>query len=164
MIPLELGKVLDYLKTKGLPAELQTETDQVVIVFKIGEREFPLFIRIFEGGELLQLLAFLPCNMKSTAVADTGRLLHLLNKELDIPGFGMDETSSVVFYRTMIPVQNQQIEEVILDAYLNSIQLVCKTFAAIIVAVAYGGTTFDDVLKKTREQSGKSPSQSQHKK
>lgn len=161
MIHLELDKLLEYFKKKELPAQLQNETNQIVIVFKIGEREFPLFIRIFEGGELLQLLAFLPCNIKNSAVADTGRLLHLLNKELDIPGFGMDEASAVVFYRTMIPVQNQKIDEALLDAYLNSIQLVCKSFAPVIAAVAYGSTTFEEVLKKTREQSGKTVSQSQ---
>lgn len=162
MIHLKLEKILDYLQKKGFPAQLQKETNQLVMVFKIADREFPFFLRIFEGGELLQLLAFLPCNTTSNTIADTGRLLHLLNKELDIPGFGLDESTSVVFYRCMIPVQNQQIDEALLEAFLSSIQLVCKSFAPVIAAVAYGSATFEEVLKKTREQSGgKSVSQSQ---
>lgn len=162
MLNLKLDKLLSHLKKSGLQAEIQKETNQIVIIFKILEREFPLFIRIFEGEELLQLLAFLPFNIKSDTVADTGRLLHLLNKELDIPGFGMDETSSVVFYRCMLPVLNKQIDETILDAFLNSIQLVCKSFAPVIAAVAHGSTTFEEVLKKTREQgNNKSVSQNQ---
>lgn len=161
-IPLKINKILDYVQKKGFPAELQAETGQIVIVFKIGERECPLFIRIFEGGELLQLLAFLPCNIESVALGDTARLLHHLNKELDIPGFGMDEATSVIFYRCMIPVQNQQFDGTLFTAFLNSIQVACKSFAPIIAAVAYGGASYEDVLKKAREQSGgKSLSQSQ---
>lgn len=162
MLNLELSDLLSHLQKAGLPAEIQKETNQIVIVLKIAEHDFPLFIRIFDGQELLQLLAFIPCNIKNKAMNDTARLLHLLNKELDIPGFGMDETSSVVFYRCMIPVLNKQIEEAILDAFLNSIQLVCKSFAPVISAVAFGATTYEEVVKKTREHGGgKSVSQNQ---
>jgi hypothetical protein len=152
MINLKLDAILEYLTKKGVPAQLQDETNQIIIIFKIGDREFPLFIRIFEGGELLQLLAFIPCNMKKSTFADTGRLLHLLNKELDIPGFGQDEDTAVVFYRCMLPIQNQQLDEAVFDAYLNSIQLVCKSFSPVIAAVAYGSSTFEEILQKAREQ------------
>lgn len=152
MISLTLDAILAYLSQKGVQAQLQTETNQVIILFKIGDREFPLFIRIFEGGDLLQLLVFLPCNMKKSAFGETGRLLHLLNKELDIPGFGLDEDTSVVFYRCMIPIQNQQLDETLFDAYLNSIQLVCKSFSPVIASVAFGNVTFEEILKKTKEQ------------
>lgn len=152
MIPLKLDNILAYLTKKGVQAQLQAETNQLVIIFKIGDREFPLFIRIFDNGELLQLLAFIPCNMKKKAFGETGRLLHLLNKELDIPGFGMDEDTSVVFYRCMIPIQKNQIEESLFEAYLNSIQLVCKSFSPVIASVAYGSATFEEILEKTREQ------------
>lgn len=162
MISLTLDAILAYLSKKGMRAELQTETNQVVIIFKIGDREFPLFIRIFEGGELLQLLAFIPCNMKKSAFAETARLLHLLNKELDIPGFGLDEDASVIFYRCMLPVQDQHIHETLFNAYLNSIQLICKSFSPVIATVAYGSATFEDILQKAREQhKNKSFTQSQ---
>jgi hypothetical protein len=162
VIPLKIQKLLDHVQKKGFHAELQAETEQIVILLKIGERECPLFMRIYEGGELLQLLAFLPCKVETGTLGDTARLLHHLNKELDIPGFGMDETASVVFYRCMIPAQNKQVDGALLDAFLNSIHIVCKSFAPIITAVAHGGAAFEEVLKKAREQSsGKSLSQSQ---
>lgn len=162
MISLTLDAILDYLTKNGMQAELQKETNQIVIIFKILDREFPVFIRVFEGGELLQLLAFIPCNMKKSAYAETARLLHLLNKELDIPGFGLDEDSSVVFYRCMLPVQDQQISETLFNAYLNSIQLVCKSFSPAIATVAYGSATFEEILKKAQQQNkNKSFTQSQ---
>jgi hypothetical protein len=139
------------LKSKQLAAEYQKETDQLYILFKVHEQEFPLFIRIFEGGELLQLLAFLPCNTTKESLNDTARLLHLLNKELDTPGFGMDESSSVVFYRLMMPIQNRTVDTRLLEAYIGVIQMVCKTFASVITAVALNAVTFEEVLTKARE-------------
>lgn len=152
MIPLKTSKLLEYLQMKGFEAALQTETNQIIIVFKIGSKEYPLFIRIFEGDELLQLLAFIPCTMKPEMVADTSRLLHLLNKELDIPGFGMDETTPVIFYRCMLPIKNEEVDETVLDAYLSSIQIICKSFTPVIASVAFGAATFEEVLKKSREK------------
>jgi len=159
MIPLNLDNVKQHLHSKGIESEIQKETDQLCIVLKIGDRDFPLFIRIYEGNELLQLLAFLPCNTKESALGDTARLLHLLNKEIDTPGFGMDETSSVVFFRTMLPVKDKKIDPQLFDAYLNATQVVCQSFAPVIAAVAYGGITFDEVLKKSKEHGGPSVSQ-----
>lgn len=151
MIKLELKKLLEYLHQKDLNAQIQKETNQIYILFKIGEQEYPLFLRIFEGGELLQLLAFIPCNIKHDAVNDTARLLHLLNKELDVPGFGMDETAMVVFYRCMIPAKNEEVDSKLLDAYMNSIQIVCKTFSPVITAVAFGTATYSEVVKKAKD-------------
>ena len=162
MINLELKSLLEHLRDKKIEAQIQKETNQIYILFKIAEKEYPVFLRIFEGGELLQLLAFIPCNIKPEALNDTARLLHLLNKELDIPGFGMDETAMVIFYRCMIPAKDQQIDEALLDAYLNSIQIIAKTFSAVIIAVAYGATTYKEVLKKSEEKGKPAPKSKSH--
>lgn len=152
MIPLDLNKFKDHLSKQGIESDIQKETGQLCALLKIGDREFPLFFRIYEGGELLQLLAFLPCQLKQSTLADTARLLHLLNKELDTPGFGMDETSLVVFYRCMIPAKNKAVDEEFFNAFLNATQVVCQSFAPVVAAVAYGAMTFEDVLKKSKGQ------------
>jgi hypothetical protein len=159
MISMDLTQIKEHLKSQNIEAEHQAETDQLVVIFKIAEREFPLFVRIYQGGELLQLLSFIPCNTKPETLNDTARLLHLLNKEIDIPGFGMDENSFVVFYRCMVPAQDQQIPTAVFDAYFNAIQVVCKTFAAVIAAVSLGGVTFEEVLQKTKEQQANNQNQ-----
>lgn len=164
MIPLELHKIRTHLRSLGIESELQTETNQLCILFKIAERDFPLFIRVYEGGELLQLLGFIPCNTKKETVADTARLLHLLNKEIDLPGFGMDENSEVVFYRCMIPAKDKKIDGNILNSYINATQVVCQSFAAVIAGVAYGAATFDEVVAKSKENKSQSLSQSNLKK
>jgi hypothetical protein len=75
----------------------------------------------------------------------------MLNKELDVPGFGMDEIAGVVFYRLMLPTPNKKIDEELLLAFLKTIEQVCKMFATPIEAVGYGHTTLDEILQKTRE-------------
>lgn len=161
MIPLDLNKIKHYLSTKGIEGEIQQESNQLCVLFKFGEREYPLFIRIYEGDALLQLLTFLPCNTKENTLGDTARLLHLLNKEVDTPGFGMDESAMLVFYRSMVPVNERKIDEKLFDAYLSASQVLCQSFAPVIAAVAYGAVTFEDVLKKTKEQGGQTFSNTQ---
>lgn len=157
MVPLDLHKISEHLKTLGLATEIQKETGQLFGTVKIEDKEIPLFFRIYDGEELLQVLAFIPCNTKGETLNDTARLLHLLNKEIDIPGFGMDETTDTVFYRTLIPVKDKKIETKILDAYVNAVQLASVSFAPVIAAVAFGALTFEDVLKKSKEQKAKAP-------
>ena len=155
MSKVSLQEVQKLLKGKDYDVQLQKETDQLYIILKHEGIEFPLFIRIFDESELLQLLVFMPCNIKDEARGDLARLLHLLNKELDIPGFGMDETANVCFFRCMIPTPGADLNETVLDAFLRAIDVVCKTFAPAVVTVASGNATFEEVLKKAQEQQGK---------
>jgi len=152
---LAIPDLLDFLKNKDYDAQIQKETDQIYIILKISEREFPLFIRIMGEGGLVQLMVFFPCNIKAEAVSDLARLLHTLNKELDIPGFGMDEKAGVAFYRCMIPTIDNQFNESVLEGFLNSVKIVCETFSPAVEAVAFGATTFDELLKKAEEQAQK---------
>lgn len=161
MLALNYDKLKKHLSDKGIQSELQTETNQLCVTLKIAEREFPLFFRIYDGEELLQLLAFLPCNTKPETVGDTARLLHLLNKEIDTPGFGMDENAQVVFYRCMIPAKNKEVDTKFFDAYLNATQVICQSFAPVVAAVAFGAVTFDEVVKKSKEHGGGSITQTQ---
>ena len=155
MIPLKLDKLHQYLNQKGYEALLQNETNQIYLIFKINNIEYPLFIRIYEGGELLQLLAFVPGHIQTGAQADLARLLHLLNKELDTPGFGMDENAGISFYRNMLSSIDKTIHPQLLESHLNSIQLILKTFGPIVLTVASGKATFDDILQKITDQTTK---------
>ena len=151
MIPVTQERLLEELKKLGLESEVQKETNQIFHVFKLEKREFPLFIRILHEGELLQFLTFIPVQVKKTHFADVGRLLHMLNKELDMPGFCLDESSSTVFYRILFPTHKKEIAKEILEAVLNTTQVVCKTFSPAVEAVASGAMNLEDMLKKAEE-------------
>ncbi len=143
--------LLDYLKKKQLDPQVQEETQQIFSIWKTDGREFPLFIRSLNDGELLQLLAFIPCNLSQETLNDVSRLLHMLNKELDLPGFCIDELSLTAFYRIVLPTLKGELDEKVLDAILNTMEVVCKSFSPAIETVAHGAMTFEEVLKKAQE-------------
>jgi len=151
MMEVSKDSLCKVLKDKGYDAEFQQETNQVYIIFKEDEREYPLFFRAFEGGELLQLIAFFPVQLEQKVVADVSRLLHLLNKELDVPGFGLDEIGGVIFYRSMLNMENNKIDESLLEKYVTTTRTACKTFGKTIEAVAVSAVTVDDLIKKAQD-------------
>lgn len=151
MIVLTLEKILEFLKTRGHQAHLQKETKQVALILNVDGVEFPAFLRILSDGPLLQLIVFLPCNLSEKTVPELSRLLHLLNKEMDIPGFGIDEDAGVVFYRVVLPALSRKVDPTLFETYINSLKIICKSFTPVIQSVAQGTMTFDAIRKKARE-------------
>ena len=151
MISLTLESLLNFLRKHHYEADIQADTQQVYTILKIEQHEYPLFLRVFDDGHLLQILAFIPCQLKREVVPDMARLLHLLNKELDVPGFGMDELAGVVFYRLMLPTPKQKIDSDLLLAFLKATEHVCKMFTTPIEAIALEQATLDDILSKAQE-------------
>lgn len=171
MIDLTLDSLLHFLVKKGYTTDLQKETNQLYTIFKIDEREYPLFLRIFEDAHQLQMMVFIPCHLNPTTenledspspidldspkgktIANLARMLHMINKELDIPGFGMDETAGVVFYRIVLTSNEKQIDEKLVLNYIKGAEQVCKLFAIPIEAVSTGQTTLDELLEKAKEE------------
>lgn len=154
MIEMTPQALLKHMKKNQYEAEIQPDTQQVYTVLKISERDYPLFLRVYDNGQLLQILVFLPSKLEKEKVTEIARMLHLLNKELDIPGFGMDEMAGVIFYRVMLPTPHQKIEGDLLNAFLQSIDHVCQMFAIPIEAVAQGHANLDEILKQIQENEG----------
>lgn len=154
MIPLALEAIRESLIKGNFSVDVQKETHQLYLLYKINEREFPLFLRIFGEGELLQLIAFIPCEIKPHVQGDLARLLHRLNKELDIPGFGMDEQPGLIFYRIMIPSYEKKIIQLHLFRYITSIEEILRNFSPLIAYVSSGTSSYDEVQKKIQSIKG----------
>ncbi len=140
--------ILETLKKAGMEPETQPDTNQILVFFKQEETKFPLFIRILHDGELLQLMTFIPCNVDQEHAADLGRFMHMLNKELDMPGFGMDEESKTAFYRIMLPTLQKEFHPDALQAYIRTTEIVCHSFATMIEAVAIGAVSLEEIIAK----------------
>lgn len=170
MINNTLDSLFQFLKKNHYESNIQEDTQQVYTIRRMNKKEYPLFLRVFDDGLLLQLLIFIPCSLgiseqaipstetplesspeRKAIVGDLARLLHLFNKELDIPGFGMDEIAGVVFYRLMLPTPKKKIEEELLLAFLKTIDHVCQMFTPPIEAVCSGHMTLDQILAKAQE-------------
>jgi hypothetical protein len=146
-----IASLKSFFTAKSYQVQDDPNNEQIIINFKLHEQEFPMFVRMANEGELVQLLCFMPFEAKKTALSDLARLLHFINKEVDIPGFGMDEEQGITFFRCLLPVLDGEISDKILEGYIKSIEMATETFAPAIATVAQGAMTFEEVIKKTQE-------------
>ncbi|MBS0655445.1 MAG: YbjN domain-containing protein [Verrucomicrobia bacterium] len=145
---------LASLKKMKIEGKVQQETNQVYAVFHHEKKEYPIFLRSLHEGELLQFLTFIPCYVEQSKVSDMARFLHMLNKELDMPGFCIDEGSLTVFYRLVLPTLKKEYNEDAFEAFINTSQTICKSFATVIEALAIGAMTLEEIIKKAHELRG----------
>jgi hypothetical protein len=146
-----LENIQQILSDEGLDVSKQVETDQLYIIFKILEREFPLFIKLSHSGELVQLLMFIPAPLVSQNIPATARLMHVLNKQIDLPGFCIDEDSQVMFYRLMLPAYDQKLDRKLLMMYVNATRSACEAFAALVQGVNQGAISLETVFKQMHQ-------------
>jgi hypothetical protein len=151
---LTIENLLNHLLKTHPEAKIEKETNQIYFMLSAHNLDFPLFIRVYEEQDVLQLLVFMPCGFKKEAINDTARFLHLLNKELDLPGFGIDEEALALFYRLSIPVFNKEINENLIEGFVQSMQGICDSLYKDLDAVATGTISFEDALKKAQIKEG----------
>lgn len=149
MIPHTLSSVLKFLQEEKYPVHVQSETQQIYMVYHLDGREFPLFVKLDEAHKTLQILIFFSCKMRPKAPPEVARLLHMLNKEIDLPGLGMDENAGVIFYRHVLFCPNDQVDETLLNHILLSMLRAAPIFFPIISTVA-GGTYFEAIAAEAR--------------
>jgi hypothetical protein len=151
-IALELPAIKAFLEKQGLSPKDQKETQQLLVEMKFEEdNTVPLFLRILHQS-VLQLVAYIPYQFEKNRLVEVARFLHQLNKDLDLPGFGMDETQRMAFFRVVIPLLDPKIEEALLMSYLTSVRLVCQSFIFAVAAVASGQTSPEEAMQKIQEK------------
>ncbi len=150
-IKLKQDELIKLLNKFQLEPTLQSETDQVYIVMKIGEQEVPIFLGIRSEETLLQSVAYIPYQLEDKAINEVARVLHILNRELDVPGFGLDEQQKLMFYRCVILCPDHVLDEKILELYLATTRIAVESFMGAISMVASGKKTADELLKKKDE-------------
>lgn len=142
-----LTRFLDSLSLKPL---YQKETDQVYVLFEVERQEFPLFFRIYEEESMLQLLIFFPFQLHADRFNAMARMLHFVNKEIDLPGFGMDEAVGLVFHRIMCPLFEKKIDTHLLKTYLEAAPKLCQKFFAPLAGTAMSHLSFEELIKKSQ--------------
>lgn len=139
------------LEKKGHPVQSQPGNDQLYFVKRYENIETVMFFRILDGGELLQIMTALPFPLKEELKTDVARLLHKLNLDLDMPGFGMDEHMKIIFYRSVFPTPNKTCEEALLERYIALGPRAAASFSQVIAVVAQGHMTYDELIKRSRD-------------
>lgn len=143
--------VLQALKSQDIEAYIQKETDQVYTILKIESADYPLFIRILESGPILQFITFIPCTVDKKNISELSRTLHFINKEMDLPGFGIDENAKVVFYRMTLPSFDKKFNPKEIEKLIKTIKLVCESFPPLIINVAQGTISYKAVVEMAKK-------------
>ena len=152
MIEANFDSLIHFLKDE-LKLELKdVENEQACYLLKHQETELPVFFRLKNHLNLIQITCFLPFKIKDSALNDTARLLHLLNAELDLPGFGFDEKTKMPFYRSSFFAFDEKIEKRRLISYISSSESIVKNFFNVIIAVSQEMQSFEDVLKNSKNK------------
>ncbi len=147
-IKLKLEEIQSHL-SKSEKAELQEDNKQVAVMLKISDQEIPVFVGVLHEA-LVQMIAYLPFEIKKDAAGEVGRFLHLLNKQLDLPGFGMDEEAGLLFYRAVIPCLTAEVETELFDAYFKTLQNACQTVLEGIKQAEEGGSPIAQAAKGSK--------------
>lgn len=144
---LNHDSLLNFLRRIGYDPIFQKETDQIYILVKIKEVDVPVFFGVNRESSLLQIVGYLPYQLHAPAFGEVARMLHLLNKQLDMPGFGMDENEKLMFYRCVVPCPEDKVNENLLGMYIGTLRFACDTFMYAIGSIAAGTRKVEDYLK-----------------
>lgn len=145
---LTQNNLLNFLNRHNLNPNLQKETDQIYIILHIQNTEVPVFMSVRGEGYLLQTIAYLPFEIHKSTLADLARVLHLINRELDMPGFGMDEVQRLMFYRLVFPNFDQELNEKSIELQLGTTRMGCESFMEAIASIISGTTKLEDIIKQ----------------
>lgn len=151
MNSLDLENICTTLKELGHEASIQEESQQVLLPISVNEADYPSFFRYMADGEFLQGICFIPCTVIESAISDMARLLHMIDKELDMPGFGLDEKNQVVFFRMVIPTAKKVIDPKLTQTYLMAMHQVVSHFGALVQNVAMGKLSVKEVIRQMEQ-------------
>lgn len=151
MFDFNVNALIAYLRENNAQPELQKETGQVFLVYQMQGYEVPVFFLLRPGTHLLQIVAYLPFRIPDKALEETARLLHILNRDLDLPGFGIDESEKLAFYRCVVPALDDKIDKRFFNMYLATTRMACDTFMRAIGMIVSGSASLDTVLNEIKQ-------------
>lgn len=148
VIDLNEKNVIDFLRKKKFTPTLQPENQQIFIEIEAAGQKLPMFLGLISDKYVLQLVTYLPYHLYEESLGSMARFFHFLNKELDLPGFCMDEKSKLMFFRSVIPSIEGKIDDRYIDLYLKTTEVACETFMQAIESLVSGSSSIEDIVKK----------------
>lgn len=113
--------------------------DLVAEVHPFGESLVPATLQLFIG---------IPFPIEEEQIPSIARLLHLMNNNLPLHGFGMIEETREVFFRHLFPYQEGALDhQVFIDSFLV-FDATMDLFGEIITGVGAGNLSFEDAVEK----------------
>ncbi|MBJ7450004.1 MAG: YbjN domain-containing protein [Parachlamydiales bacterium] len=147
-IKLSLFQISKILKEKGYLPTIDEDNQQFFIIHKIDEMELPLFFKVASSFQHIQVIAYLPIKVDPEVYNDVARLLHQINCEIDVPGFGLEEKEGMIMFRIFVPCQNGYCTSEFVLSFIDVIHRAFESYKNLILAVVEKETTLDEILAK----------------
>ncbi|MDP1834643.1 MAG: hypothetical protein Q8K75_01825 [Chlamydiales bacterium] len=94
-----------------------------------------------EEEQIFQLLVVLPFLVEPRMIGEVARLLLLLNKPLDLPGFGLDEVTRLTYFRHSLLTKKGHLSPRVMLAMVGTIAFLVESLMPQIELVANGSST-----------------------
>jgi hypothetical protein len=89
----------------------------------------------------------LPFELHQKGVIDVARYVLLINKGLELPGFGMSEPDEVCYYRHVLKSNSSRLDEKELLSMVSYIEMTLMIFMPPLKELVEGKKSLEDLLK-----------------
>jgi hypothetical protein len=121
----------------------------------IDQKQFSSSKEAVEGStksyNFLQFACCLPFKVQESALWEMARMILLLNKGLELPGFELSEVDGIVYYRYVLPVVDNHVEETLLICLFGTIDFLVKGFTDKLEQIATGAKTAQQLVEESQK-------------
>jgi len=114
-------------------------TLEVISIEQITDLEEPTYAKV-------QFQVPFPFRIEPATAQQVGSVLHFINRQLELPGFEMDEVDDLLFFRYVWVTKS--VDETLFKSLLGIIMMQLELFTETIERVATGSVTFNDLLEE----------------
>lgn len=102
------------------------------------------------GSDLfrVQFQVGFPFNIQSEATAQIASLICYLNRQIELPGFEMNEIDLQLFYRYILLYGEKKFNKQLCISIVGLIMLLLELFTSTLERVSSGEATFNDLLEE----------------
>ena len=168
---MRLKSVVEHLNGAGYCASLLSPSDvtpfeQLYITLDPDVKGRPRGVQLQyipvrasnDGDHLLQFVSSLPFELNASVAGDTARMVLLVNKVIELPGFGMSEIDTSIYYQHVHVCRKGHFEDETVGQLLSSILHYVDEFAPVVEEIAVGAKSFGAVVDAMkREMSAQHP-------
>lgn len=118
--------------------------------FKDRNLNFVLWLDTQTGKNpvtLLQLIFLFPFNYIDDALPSTARYLHMINKTIAFPGFGLSEPDHAIYYKYAFPLPEGASLSQLMTSFIGLIEFFYDTYAPHIEEIASGQKSFAEIVR-----------------
>jgi len=162
---LRLKSVADNLNGAGYPASLISPSDaapfeQLYVTLDPDGKGRPRAIQLQyipvrasnDGDHLLQFVSSLPFPLIGKVAGDTARMILLVNKVIELPGFGMSEIDESLYYQHVHLCRKGYFEDATVGQLLSTILHYVDEYAPVVEEIAVGEKSFGVVVEEMKRE------------